>query len=164
MACLVHRNSAEFEVLALFERLNSHSFQWLRPWTPVGVLSARPQTPQLCLLRPSDAMFPRMENTTIFTPVLLTVLKHKKALTAILVKKLCFKRLRQNYLNRQKKQTEKERLRLVISTFRVGVTDKTDDEIYVSSILKMHSYFSFFFSTVPKKVQLLKISKVMQLL
>ena len=25
------------------------------------------------------------------------------------------------------------------------MTDKTDDEIYVSSILKMYSYFSFFF-------------------
>ena len=38
---------------------------------------------------------------------------------------------------------------------------KTDDEIYVSSTIKMHSYFLFDTSIVPKKVQLLKISKVM---
>ena len=44
---------------------------------------------------------------------------------------------------------------------RVGVVAKTDDEIYVSRTINMYSYFSFVFSTVPKKVQLLKISKVM---
>ena len=51
-----------------------------------------------------------------------------------------------------------------ISSIRVGVVAKTDDEVYVSSTIKLYSYFSFVFSTVPKKVQLLKISKVMQLL
>ena len=68
MACLVHRNSAEFEGLALFERLNCHSFQGWSPWTPVGVLTVQPHTSQLCLSHPSDVMFPRMENTTIFIP------------------------------------------------------------------------------------------------
>ena len=41
---------------------------------------------------------------------------------------------------------------------------KTDDEVYevyVSSALKMYSYFSFICSTVPNKVPLLKISKMM---
>ena len=54
--------------------------------------------------------------------------------------------------------------RLVISSIRVDVVAKTDDEVYVLSYIKMYSYFSFVFFTVPKKVQLLKISKVMELL
>ena len=88
---------------------------------------------------------------------------------AILKKNLRFKQLRLNYINSQKttttttttKQTEKERLRLVISSIRVGVVAKTDDEIYVLNTMKMYSYFSFGFSAVPKKIQFLKISKVM---
>ena len=99
--------------------------------------------------------------TRNMTKVLFTVLKYKKAPMANLKKNLRFKQLRWNYINSQKKQTEKERLRLVISLIRVGVIVKTDDEVYVSSTIKMYSYFSFVFSTVPKKVQLLKISKVM---
>ena len=74
---------------------------------------------------------------------------------------LRFKQLRLNYINSQKKQTEKERLRLVISSIRVDVVAKTDDEFYISSTIKMYSYFLFAFCTVPKRVQLLKISKVM---
>ena len=38
---------------------------------------------------------------------------------------------------------------------------QTDDEVYVSITIKMYSYLSFVSSTVLKKVQLLKISKVM---
>ena len=95
--------------------------------------------------------------TRNLTKVLFTALKYKKALTAILKENLRFKQLRLNYINSQKKQTEKERLRLVISS----IIAKTDDEVYVSSTIKMYSYFSFVFSTVLKKVQLLKISKVM---
>ena len=72
--------------------------------------------------------------------------------------------MRLNYINSQKKQTEIERLRLAISSIRVGVVAKTDDEVYVSSIIKVYSYYSFVFSILPKKVQLLKISKVMWLL
>ena len=88
----------------------------------------------------------------------------------ILKKNLRFKQLRLNYINSRKttttttKQTEKERLRLVISSIRVGVVAKTDDEIYVLNTMKMYSYFSFGFSAVPKKIQFLKISKVMQVL
>ena len=74
---------------------------------------------------------------------------------------LRFKQLRLNYINSQKKQTEKERLRLIISFIRVGEVAKTDDEFYISSTIKVYSYFLFAFSTVPKRVQLLKISKVM---
>ena len=67
--------------------------------------------------------------------MLFTTLKYKKALTAILKENLRFKQLRLNYINNQKKQTEKERLRLVISSVRVGMVAKTDDEAYVSRIL-----------------------------
>ena len=88
--------------------------------------------------------------------MLFTALKYKKALTVILKENLRFKQLRLNYINSQKKQTEKERL----SSVRVGVVAKTDDEVYVSSTIKIYSYFSFVFCTLPKKVQLLKISKV----
>ena len=64
---------------------------------------------------------------------------------------LRFKQLRFNYINNQKqtnKQTnkQKEQLRLVISSLRVGVVAKTDDEIYVLSTIKIYSYFSFAFS------------------
>ena len=41
------------------------------------------------------------------------------------------------------------------------VVVKTEDEICVLSNTKIYSYFSFVFSTVSKKVELLKISKVM---
>ena len=50
----MHRISSECKGLALFERLNSHT--------------ARPYTPQLCLWHPLEAMFLRMENSTIFIP------------------------------------------------------------------------------------------------
>ena len=37
---------------------------------------------------------------------------------------------------------------------------KTDNEIYVLSTTNIYRYFSFVFSTVPKKIELLKISNV----
>ena len=73
---------------------------------------------------------------------------------------LRFKQLQLNYINNHKTY-KKEQLRLVISSIIVGKVAKTDDEIYVLSSIKRYSYFSFAFSTVPKKVELLKISKVM---
>ena len=64
-------------------------------------------------------------------------------------------------LYKQPKETiTKECLRLVISSINVGVVTETDDELYVSSTIKMYSYFSFVFSAVPKMVQFLKILKV----
>ena len=62
----------------------------------------------------------------------------------------------QLYKQLKKKTNRNYFSRLVIRSIRVGVVAKTDDEAYVSSI----SYSSFVFSTVTKKVQLLKISKV----
>ena len=73
--------------------------------------------------------------------VLFTELKHKKALTTILKGNMRFKQLRLNYIN---SQIAKERIRLVISSIRVGVVAKTDDEVYVSSTIKMYSYFHLF--------------------
>ena len=67
--------------------------------------------------------------------MLFTTLQYKKALTAILKENLCFNQLQLNYINSQKKQTEKECLKLVISSIRVGVIAKTDAEVYVSNIL-----------------------------
>ena len=55
------------------------------------------------------------------TQVLFAALKYKKALTVMLKENLRFKELRLNYINSQKKRPEKERLRLVISSVRVGV-------------------------------------------
>ena len=63
-------------------------------------------------------------------------------------------------LYKQLKETNNFFSRLVISSIRFGVA-KTDDEVYASSTIKMYSCFSFVFSTVSKKVQLWKISKVM---
>ena len=49
---------------------------------------------------------------------------------------------------------------IVIGSIGVGVVTKIGDEIYAFSTIKMYRYFSFVSSTVPKKVELLKISKV----
>ena len=59
---------------------------------------------------------------------------------------------------------KKEYIRLVIVSIEVDVVTKIDDEVYVLSVTKIYSYFSFAFSALPKKVELLKILKVMQLL
>ena len=37
---------------------------------------------------------------------------------------------------------------------------KIDDEVYVFNIIKIYSYLSFVFFIVPKKVELMKVSKV----
>ena len=61
-------------------------------------------------------------------------------------------------------QNSKEQLRLVISSIRVGVVAKVDDDVlHVLSTIKTYSYFSFVFSFVPKKVDLLEIAKMMWL-
>ena len=72
---------------------------------------------------------------------------------------LRFKQLQLSYIKNQK--NKKEHLRLVISSVRIGVVAKNYDELYVLSTMKMYSYLLFVFSTGPKKVELLKISKVM---
>ena len=57
------------------------------------------------------------------------------------------------------KTTKKEHIRLVIVFIGVNVVAKIVDEFYI--LIKMYSYFSFVFSVVSKKVELLKISKMM---
>ena len=84
----------------------------------------------------------------------------KTAFTTIMTENL-FQTIAIELYKQQKKQAEKEHLKFVISYIRVCVVAKTDDEVYVSSTNKIHSYFSCVLSTVLKKVELFKISKVM---
>ena len=63
--------------------------------------------------------------------------------------------------DRQPKKQTKQNIRLAINAVRVGMVAKTNDEIYVLSTIKTYSYFSFIFSNLSKKVELLKILKVM---
>ena len=81
---------------------------------------------------------------------------------------LHFKQLQLYLINNKKKtktkiKTKQEHQKLVISSIRVDVVPKTDDEVYVLSTIKIYSYCSFVFSIVPKKVELLKIPKVLKL-
>ena len=56
-------------------------------------------------------------------------------------------------LYKQSKETNRNYFsKLVISSISIGVVTKTDDKVYILSTIKMHSYFSFVCSTVPKKV------------
>ena len=75
---------------------------------------------------------------------------------------LPFKQSQLNCINSQKqKRTLKISLywdRCVSVGVDVAVT--TNDEVYVLSVIKIYSYFSFAFSVVPKKVELLKMLKV----
>ena len=48
----------------------------------------------------------------------------------------------------------------MVSSLREGVVAKTDDEIYVLSTIKICTYFSLVFSTMPQNVELLNKSKV----
>ena len=63
--------------------------------------------------------------------------------------------------DRQPKKQTKQNITLAINSVRVGMVAKTNDEIYVLSTIKTYSYFSFIFSNMSKKVELLKILKVM---
>ena len=92
--------------------------------------------------------------------VLFAELKDKESSLTIIKVNLRFRQLRLNYINNWKKAKE-EHLRLVTTAIRVGVIAKTDDEVYVLSIMKIYSYFSSVFSTEPKKFELLNISAVM---
>ena len=65
------------------------------------------------------------------------------------------------YKQPKTKTTKKEHIRLVTVSIGVDVVAKTDDDIYVLSIIKIYSYFSFVFFAVSIKVELMKILKVM---
>ena len=93
------------------------------------------------------------------TKLLFAALKYQKNFGKDMKEKLQFKHLELNYRNKKK-----EHIKLVISSIRVSVVAKMDDEIYVLSTMKIYSYFSFVFCIVPKRVELLKIPKVMLLL
>ena len=58
------------------------------------------------------------------------------------------------------KKTNKKRTPGVwINSIMVGAVAKTGDEVYVLITMKIYRYFSFVFSTVSKKVELLKYLK-----
>ena len=59
-----------------------------------------------------------------------------------------------------KSNKKKEHIRLVMVSTGVDVVAKTDDEVYVLSIIKIYSYFSFVFYIRLKKIEFLEISKV----
>lgn len=63
------------------------------------------------------------------------------------------------YKQRRSKATKKEHIGLVIVSTGVYVVSKTDDEMYVLSIIKIYSYYSFVFSIVPLKIELKRIWK-----
>ena len=52
-------------------------------------------------------------------------------------------------------------MKLIKDSFEVGVFAKTDDEIFVLRIMKIFNYFLLVYSILSKKIELLKISKVM---
>ena len=57
---------------------------------------------------------------------------------------LHFKQLRLNYINNQKwNNKKKEHIRLVIAFIGVDVIAKTDDGIYILSIIKIYSFHLF---------------------
>ena len=67
--------------------------------------------------------------------VLFTALKYKKALTAIFKENLRFQPLQMNYKNSQKRLTEKERLRLVISSNKGPVVENIESDVATSKIV-----------------------------
>ena len=95
-------------------------------------------------------------------------------------KNLHFKQLRLNYKNNQKQKKNAHKISLcwdrwvsiavdlnvlvsIVVDVSIGVdmVAETDNEVNVLSISKTYCYFSFVLSVVPKKVEFLKISKVM---
>ena len=68
------------------------------------------------------------------------------------------------YKQPRTKTTKKEHRRLVTVFTGVNVGAKSDDEMYILSIMKIYSYFSFVLSFVPLKIELRETSKVMELL
>ena len=69
------------------------------------------------------------------------------------------KQLELNQITQPNPKTKKGH-KIMVSIGLDGVS-KTDDESCVLSTIKVYSKFSFVFSVVPKKVELLKISKMM---
>ena len=65
------------------------------------------------------------------------------------------------YKQPRTKTTKKEHRRLVIVSTGLNVVAKTDDEMYVLSIMKFYSYFSFVLSVAPFKIELRETLKVM---
>ena len=77
------------------------------------------------------------------TKVLFTALKYKKSSHGDIKGKSAFQTIAIE-LHKQPKGTNRNHFsRLVISSIRVGVVAKTDDEVYVSSTIKMYTFHLF---------------------
>ena len=100
--------------------------------------------------------------TRNFAKELFTGLKYKKALAAIKGKSAFQTIVIELY--KQPKETNRNYFsRLVTNSFRVGVVAQIDDVlssmVYVSSTLKMYSYFPFFFLQYQRRSSCLKYRK-----
>ena len=91
--------------------------------------------------------------------MLIAAPKDKKKLPRRYKRKSAFQTIPIELCKQPKTKTKKEHIRLAIVYIGVDVVAKIVDEFYV--LIKMYSYFSFVFSVVSKKVELLIISKVM---
>ena len=91
--------------------------------------------------------------------MLIAALKDKKKLPQRYGRKSAFQTIAIELYKQAKTKTKKEHIRLVIVFIGVDVLAKIVDEFY--TLIEIYSYFSFAFSVVSKKVELLKISKVM---
>ena len=70
--------------------------------------------------------------------MLTAALKERKSSHNNMKENLHFKQSRLNCINNQKQKQIKEQMRSVIASIGVHVVAKTDDEIYVLSIIKIH--------------------------
>ena len=77
----------------------------------------------------------------------------------IMKESLCFKQLQLDYMNNEKTNKKGKTKFSKISFTGAGVVAKSDDEVYALNTMRTYIYFSFLYSTVPNKVQLLKIPK-----
>ena len=82
-----------------------------------------------------------------------------KETPTVIRKKICISNNAIKLYKQPKTKQKKEHIRLVIVFIGENVLAKIVDEFYIS--IKIYSYFSFVFSVVTKKVELLKIPKMM---
>ena len=91
--------------------------------------------------------------------MLIAALKDKKKLPRRYERKSAFQTIAIELYKQPKTKTKKEYIRLVTVFIGVDIVAKIVDEFYI--LIKIYSYFSFIFSVVSKKDELLKISNAM---
>ena len=91
--------------------------------------------------------------------MLIAVLKEKKKLLWWYERKSVIQTIAIELNKQLKTKTKKEHIRLVIVFIEVDVVAKIVNEFHI--LIKIYSYFSFVFYVASRKIELLKISKVM---